>query len=54
MKGDDSPGIEERIHNGDEKIKNAKNLVMIQMRRLPDEDRNYWQRICCGESIKNA
>jgi heterodisulfide reductase subunit A len=46
--------LEERIHNGDEKIKNAKNLVMIQCVGCRNEDRNYCSRICCGESIKNA
>jgi heterodisulfide reductase subunit A2 len=46
--------LEERIHNDDEKIKNAKNLVMIQCVGCRNEDRNYCSRICCGESIKNA
>jgi heterodisulfide reductase subunit A2 len=46
--------LEERIHNGDEKIKNAKNLVMIQCVGCRNKDRNYCSRICCGESIKNA
>ena len=46
--------LEERIHNGDEKIKNAKNLVMIQCVGCRNEYRNYCSRICCGESIKNA
>jgi heterodisulfide reductase subunit A len=46
--------LEERVHNGDEKIKNAKNLVMIQCVGCRNEDRNYCSRICCGESIKNA
>ncbi len=46
--------LEERIYQGDEKIKNAKNLVMIQCVGCRNEDRNYCSRICCGESIKNA
>jgi heterodisulfide reductase subunit A len=46
--------LEERIHSSDEKIKNAKNLVMIQCVGCRNEDRNYCSRICCGESIKNA
>ncbi len=46
--------LEERIYKGDEKIKNAKNLVMIQCVGCRNEDRNYCSRICCGESIKNA
>jgi len=46
--------LEERIYQGDEKIKNAKNLVMIQCVGCRNEDRNYCSRICCGESTKNA
>ena len=46
--------LEERIHNGDEKVVQAKSLVMIQCVGCRNEDRNYCSRICCGESIKNA
>jgi heterodisulfide reductase subunit A len=46
--------LEERIHNKDEKILNAANLVMIQCVGCRNAERNYCSRICCGESIKNA
>ncbi len=46
--------LEEKIVNGDEKIANAKNLVMIQCVGCRNEDRNYCARICCSQSIKNA
>ena len=46
--------LEERIHNGDEKVTKANSLVMIQCVGCRNEDRNYCSRICCGESIKNA
>ncbi len=46
--------LEERIFNNDEKVLNAKNLVMIQCVGCRNEDRNYCSRICCSESVKNA
>jgi heterodisulfide reductase subunit A len=46
--------LEERIAQGDEKIKNAKSLVMIQCVGCRNEDRNYCSRICCSESVKNG
>ena len=46
--------LEERIHNGDEKVTKANSLVMIQCVGCRNEDRNYCSRICCGESVKNA
>ena len=46
--------LEERISKGDEKIINAKSVVMIQCVGCRNEDRNYCSRICCSESIKNA
>ncbi|HUL31837.1 MAG TPA: FAD-dependent oxidoreductase, partial [Thermodesulfobacteriota bacterium] len=46
--------LEERIAKGDEKIINAKSLVMIQCIGCRNEERNYCSRLCCGESIKNA
>ena len=46
--------LEERINNGDEKIANAKSLVMIQCVGCRNEDRNYCSRVCCSESVKNA
>ena len=46
--------LEERITNGDEKIINAKSLVMIQCVGCRNEERNYCSRLCCSQSVKNA
>jgi len=46
--------LEEKIAKGDEKVINAKSLVMIQCVGCRNEDRNYCSRICCSESVKNA
>ena len=46
--------LEEQIEKRNEKVINAKNLVMIQCVGCRNEDRNYCSRICCSESIKNA
>jgi heterodisulfide reductase subunit A len=46
--------LEERITKGDEKIINAKSLVMIQCVGCRNEERNYCSRLCCSESVKNA
>jgi heterodisulfide reductase subunit A len=46
--------LEDRIAAGDEKVTQAKTLVMIQCVGCRNEDRNYCSRICCSESIKNA
>jgi heterodisulfide reductase subunit A len=46
--------LEEKIVTGDEKVMNAKNLVMIQCVGCRNEERNYCSRICCSESVKNA
>ena len=46
--------LEERISQGDEKVINAKSLVMIQCVGCRNEERNYCSRICCSESVKNA
>jgi heterodisulfide reductase subunit A len=46
--------LEERISQGDEKIVNAKSVVMIQCVGCRNEDRNYCSRICCSQSVKNA
>jgi heterodisulfide reductase subunit A len=46
--------LEERISKGDEKIVNAKSVVMIQCVGCRNEDRNYCSRICCSQSVKNA
>jgi heterodisulfide reductase subunit A2 len=46
--------LEASITNGEEKVVNAKNVVMIQCVGCRQEDRNYCSRICCSESVKNA
>jgi heterodisulfide reductase subunit A len=46
--------LEEKIFKGDEKIANAKSVVMIQCVGCRNEDRNYCSRICCSQSVKNA
>ena len=46
--------LEERIANRDEKIVDAKSLVMIQCVGCRNEERNYCSRLCCSESVKNA
>jgi len=46
--------LEERIVKGDEKILNAKSVVMIQCVGCRNEERDYCSRICCSQSVKNA
>lgn len=46
--------LEELITKGDEKIVDAKSLVMIQCVGCRNEERNYCSRLCCNESVKNA
>ena len=46
--------LEERIAGKDEKILNAKSVVMIQCVGCRNEDRDYCSRICCSQSVKNA
>jgi heterodisulfide reductase subunit A len=46
--------LEEMITKRDEKVINARNLVMIQCVGCRNEERNYCSRICCSESVKNA
>ena len=46
--------LEELITGADEKITNAKSLVMIQCVGCRNEERNYCSRLCCSESVKNA
>ena len=46
--------LEERIHDGDERLANADTLVMIQCVGCRNEERNYCSRICCTHAIKNA
>ncbi len=44
----------EQIAKGDEKLLNARNLVMIQCVGCRQEDRDYCARVCCSHAIKNA
>ena len=44
----------EQIANGEEKLINAQNLVMIQCVGCRQEDRDYCARVCCSHAIKNA
>lgn len=44
----------EQLALKNEKITNAKSLVMIQCVGCRQEDRNYCSRVCCTHSIKNA
>ena len=46
--------LEDRVIKEDEKLINARNLVMIQCVGCRQQDRNYCARICCNQSIKNA
>ena len=46
--------LEERIAQGDERVVNARILVMIQCVGCRNEDRDYCSRICCSHAIKNA
>jgi len=44
----------EKIAEKEEKIINARAVVMIQCVGCRNEDRNYCSRVCCSHSIKNA
>ncbi|MCL6448941.1 MAG: FAD-dependent oxidoreductase, partial [Armatimonadetes bacterium] len=46
--------LEEQIAKGEERVINARSLVMIQCVGCRNEERNYCSRICCSHSIKNA
>lgn len=46
--------LEELIAKGDEKVKTAQTVVMIQCVGCRNEDRNYCSRVCCSHAIKNA
>jgi heterodisulfide reductase subunit A len=46
--------LEERITRGDETVKNAKSVAMIQCVGCRNEERSYCSRVCCSESVKNA
>ena len=46
--------LEERIAGGDEEVRKARSLVMIQCVGCRQEDRNYCSRVCCSGAMKNA
>ncbi len=46
--------LEEKIAKKDERLMNARSLVMIQCVGSRNEERNYCSRVCCTQAIKNA
>ncbi|MEW6727378.1 MAG: CoB--CoM heterodisulfide reductase iron-sulfur subunit A family protein [Bacillota bacterium] len=46
--------LEEEIAKGSDKVKGAKNVVMINCVGSREEPRMYCSRICCSEAVKNA
>jgi len=44
----------EQIARGDQRLSEAKSLVMIQCVGCRQPDRNYCSRVCCSHSVKNA
>lgn len=46
--------LEQKIAAGDNKIGNAKNIVMIQCVAQRNEERGYCSKICCGQAVKNS
>ena len=46
--------FEQYLASGDERIKNAKSVVMIQCVGSRNEKRPYCSRVCCTTAIKNA
>jgi heterodisulfide reductase subunit A len=46
--------LEEQIASCEERVMNARSLVMIQCVGCREENRNYCSRVCCGEALKNA
>jgi heterodisulfide reductase subunit A len=46
--------LEQMIVDGDERLKSARTLVMIQCVGCRTKERNYCARICCNQAIKNA
>ena len=46
--------LEERIARGDESLRGAESLVMIQCVGCRQKDRDYCSRVCCSEALKNA
>lgn len=46
--------LEQRIARGDESVRAARSVVMIQCVGCRERERNYCARICCGQALKNA
>lgn len=46
--------LEAKIAGGDEPVRNARSVVMIQCVGCRQEDRNYCSRVCCSGAMKNA
>jgi len=46
--------LEEKIVGGDEQLRKAQSVVMIQCVGCRQEDRNYCSRVCCSGAMKNA
>jgi heterodisulfide reductase subunit A len=46
--------LEEKIYSGDETVRSAQSIVMIQCVGCRQEDRNYCSRVCCSGAMKNA
>jgi len=46
--------LEARIVSGDEQVRQARSVVMIQCVGCRQEDRNYCSRVCCSGAVKNA
>jgi heterodisulfide reductase subunit A len=46
--------LEEQIAKREERVMNARSLVMIQCVGCRNEERNYCSRVCCDQAIKNA
>ena len=46
--------LEEKIYSGDEQVRGAQSVVMIQCVGCRQEDRNYCSRVCCSGAMKNA
>jgi heterodisulfide reductase subunit A len=46
--------LEQRIQDGEETLRGAQRLVMIQCVGCRQEGRNYCARVCCSQAVKNA
>jgi len=44
----------EQIAQGEKRLTDSRNMVMIQCVGCRQEDRNYCSRVCCSHSVKNA